>query len=312
MRKTTSRFAFFGLLKGSGWLMPAGILGLLVFAGVFAPWIAPQNPYSLSALRLEESSRPPIWMAQGAAVGAEDGGVSEGAGQTVHYLLGTDNQGRDILSAVLYGLRVSLLVGVTSTLIALVAGVVLGLAAGYWRGWTDGVIMRLADIQLAFPSVLIALFLMAVWRTGAGNQGNQGLVKIIVAIAIVHWVIYARTVRGSVLAEREKDYVSAIRALGAGAPRILFYHLLPNILTPILVISAVEFASVVMLEATLSFLGLGVPITRPSLGMLIKFGYDDVFSGAWWIWLFPGLALVLLVLSLNWLADILQERLLKE
>ena len=286
MHDTTSALA---RLRRFSWIFPAAILAVLIASALAAPLIAPQNPYNLSALRLEDSSRPPAWL-------------EVPKGEPTRYLLGTDSQGRDILSAVLYGLRVSLLVGVVSTVLAAVAGIGLGLVAGYRRSWTDALIMRLADIQLSFPSVLIALFLMALL--------GQGLWKIVFAIAIVHWVIYARTVRGATLAEREKDYVSAIRALGARTPRILLRHILPNLLTPILVISAVEFASVVMLEATLSFLGLGVPITRPSLGMLIKFGYDEVFSGAWWIWLFPGLALVGLVLSLNWLADVLRERLL--
>lgn len=262
------------------WMAPAGLLGFLVLAAVLAPWISPQDPYELGALRLEDSALAP----------GEKG-----------YWLGTDVQGRDVLSAVLYGLRVSLVVGVTATLLAALVGVGLGLAAGYGRGWLESVVMRLADVQLAFPSILIALFLMAVW--------GQGLGKIIVAVAVAHWVIYARTVRGTVLAEREKDYVAAIRALGGGTGRILVRHLLPNLAAPVMVISAVEFASVVMLEATLSFLGLGVPITHPSLGMLIKFGYEEVFSGAWWIWLFPGLALVGLVLSLNWLADVMREKL---
>jgi len=271
------------------WTLPAAILLVLVVGALAAPWIAPQNPYALASLRLEDSTMAPAWTAAGRLTATP-----------WRYFLGTDAQGRDILSAVLYGLRVSLLVGVVATALAALFGVALGLAAGYWRGWTDSVIMRIADIQLAFPTVLIALFLMAIW--------GQGLWKIIFAVAIVHWVIYARTVRGAALAEREKDYIAAIRALGAGPIRIVLRHLLPNLMTPVLVISAVEFASVVMLEATLSFLGLGVPITRPSLGMLIKFGYDEVFSGAWWIWLFPGLALVALVLSLNWLADSLRDR----
>lgn len=271
------------------WILPAAVLTVIVLAALLAPWLASQDPYDLATLRLEDSTRPPAW-------------IEHVAPGPAHYWLGADSQGRDVFSAVLYGLRVSLLVGVAATVLAALAGVALGLVAGYKRGWTDALVMRLADVQLSFPSILIALFLMALL--------GQGLWKIIFAVAIVHWVIYARTVRGAALAEREKDYISAIRALGAGTPRILLRHLLPNLMTPILVISAVEFASVVMLEATLSFLGLGVPITRPSLGMLIKFGYDDVFSGAWWIWLFPGLALVALVLSLNWLADLLRERLL--
>jgi peptide/nickel transport system permease protein len=261
----------------------------LLAGALFAPWFAPQDPYALGTLRLEDSSLPPVWLATPAPTAAAS-----------TYLLGTDAQGRDVLSAVFYGLRVSLLVGFAGTGLALVAGVLLGLVAGYWRGWLDAVIMRFADVQLAFPSMLIALFMMALW--------GAGLWKIVVAIAVVRWVVYARLVRGSVLAEREKDYVLAIRSLGAGAPRILLRHILPNLLTPVLVVSTVEFASIVMLEATLSFLGLGVPVTRPSLGMLIKFGYDDFFSGYWWVWLFPGLTLVLLVLSLNWLFDTLHTR----
>ena len=274
------------------WVLPAGMLVVLAAAAILAPWISPQNVYALESLRLADSARPPVWLE---AIPAD-----QETGR--RYLLGADMQGRDILSASLFGLRVSLLVGAVSTLIAMVTGTALGLVAGYWRGWRDSAIMRLADVQLSFPSILIALFLMAVW--------GQGLLKIILAVAIVHWVIYARVVRGTVLAEREKDYITAIRTLGADAPRILLRHLLPNLITPVLVISAVEFGSVVILEATLSFLGLGVPITRPSLGMLIKFGYDEVFSGAWWIWLFPGLTLMILILSLNWLADILRVRLL--
>lgn len=272
------------------WLIPATILTFFTLAAVLAPWLAPQNPYDLKQVRLIDANRPPAWLAETPTEGAR-------------FLLGADAQGRDILSAVIFGLRVSMLVGVAGTGLSLLIGVALGLMAGYWRGWFDAVIMRIADVQLAFPSILIALFLMAV--LGRGNE----LLKIILAVAIAHWVIYARTIRGVVLSEREKDYVSAVRALGAATPRIMTRHLLPNLLTPIFVISTVEFASVVMLEATLSFLGLGVPITRPSLGMLIKFGYNDVFSGQWWTWLPPGLTLLLLVFCLNWLGDILRLRL---
>ncbi len=265
----------------------------MALGAIFAPLISPQNPYNLKSLKLENSSLPPVWVQ-----------TAEGGEGGARFLLGTDAQGRDIFSAVLYGLRLSLAVGFAGTLIAMAAGIALGLAAGYWRGWWDALIMRLADIQLSFPSILIALFLMAVW--------GPGVLKIIIAISVVSWVIYARTVRGVTLVEREKDYVAAIRALGGGSARIMLRHLLPNISTPVLVISAVQFASIVMLEATLSFLGLGVPITRPSRGMLIKFGYDEFFSGAWWIWLFPGLTLMILILALNWLADILREKLLPE
>lgn len=286
-----STAAFYRLLSYR-WILPASGLVALVVAAVTAPWLAAQNPYDLTQIRLEESYLAPSWTAEGRAERAR----ADLSGDA--YFLGTDAQGRDVLSAVLFGLRVSLLVGVTGTVISLAIGMLAGLAAGYFRGGWDSMLMRLADIQLAFPSVLIALFLMAVWGQGVG--------KIILAVAIVHWVVYARVARGLVLVEREKDYIAAIRSLGAASPRILLRHLAPNVITPLLVVAVVQFASVVILEATLSYLGLGVPITRPSLGMLIKFGYDEFFSGHWWVWFFPGLALVLLMLFLNWLADLLR------
>lgn len=265
---------------------------MLVTAALTAPWFAGQDPYDLKQVRLEESYLPPVWTEEG----RDERGRLELAVE--RFALGTDAQGRDVLSAVLYGLRVSLLVGVSGTGISLSLGMIAGLVAGYYRGRWDSLLMRLADIQLSFPSVLIALFLMAVW--------GQGIGKIILAVGIVHWVVYARIARGLVLVEREKDYVAAIRSMGAGTPRILIRHLAPNVMIPLLVVSVVQFASVVILEATLSYLGLGVPITRPSLGMLIKFGYDEFFSGHWWVWFFPGVALMLLMLCLNWLADLLR------
>lgn len=279
------------LLGRFRWVFPAAILIVLLLVAVLAPWISPQDPWNLRQVELINGNIPPPWTEKAKAA------HTEGPADR-RFILGTDEQGRDILSAVLYGLRISIFVGVTATLLSLVAGVFMGLLAGYYGGRFDAAIMRAADIQLSFPSVLIALFLMAIW--------GQGLTKIIVAVAVVHWVIYARVARGMVLTEREKDYISAIRAMGAGTPRILFHHLLPNITGPIFVVSAVEFASVVILEATLSYLGLGVPITRPSLGLLIKFGYDNFFSGTWWVWFFPGVTLVLLIFSVNWLADILR------
>lgn len=274
------------------WLIPAMGLILLVVSALTAPWIAAQDPYDLKQIRLEESYLAPAWTGEG----QEERNQSDLAPDA--YYLGTDAQGRDVLSAVLFGLRVSLFVGVAGTVLSLGIGLVAGLLAGYFRGRWDALLMRLADIQLSFPSVLIALFLMAVWGQGVG--------KIIFAVGIVHWVIYARIARGLVLVEREKDYIAAIRSLGAGSPRILLCHLTPNVIVPLLVVSVIQFASVVILEATLSYLGLGVPITRPSLGMLIKFGYDEFFSGHWWVWFFPGMALVLLMICLNWLADLLR------
>lgn len=279
-------------IGGHPWLWPVLILGAMIVVALAAPWFAPQNPYDLASLKLEDAYISPAWI-RGATTGSGD------ADRTgLVYWLGTDAQGRDVLSAVCFGLRVSLMVGFSGTGLAMVIGVALGLVAGYRGGRLDSTLMRVADVQLSFPSVLIALFLMAIWKPGIG--------KIILAVGLAHWVIYARVARGGVLAEREKDYISAIEVLGAQTPRILFRHLLPNLTGPLIVISAVQFASIVILEATLSYLGVGVPITRPSLGLLIKFGYDDFFSGHWWVWFFPGLALMVLVVSINWLADILR------
>lgn len=273
------------------WTIPAALLAAMVASALVAPWISPQNPYDLTSVRLENSYVPPVWMPR--TTGAETP-----AG--LLFALGADRNGRDVFSAVVYGLRVSLFVGFCGTLVAMTLGVGLGLVAGYRGGRLDAFVMRAADVQLSFPSILIALFMMAVWGPGIG--------KIVVAVGLVHWVVYARVIRGAALAEREKDYVAAIRSLGGRTPRILFRHLLPNLAGPIFVVSAVQFASIVMLEATLSYLGLGAPETRPSLGMLIKFGYEDFFSGFWWVWFFPGLALVLLILSINWLADLMRYR----
>ena len=214
-------------------------------------------------------------------------------------MLGSDGQGRCLYSAILYGLRISLYVGLASTLASVVFGTILGLAAGYLGGRTDAVIMRLADIQLSFPAILIALVIMALW--------GQGLFKIIIAISVVNWVFYARTARGSTLSEREKDYVDAARATGVSTFSIMLGEILPNIIAPIIVIGTVRIAHAIILEATLSFLGLGVPITEPSLGSLIYDGYQELFSGFWWISVFPGIGLMLIVLGINLLGDRLRD-----
>jgi peptide/nickel transport system permease protein len=266
-----------------------GVVGLalivtFVLSAVFASLISPQNPYDLTQLHIENSNRPPsfltIWLYEA-------------------FLLGSDGQGRCLLSAILFGMRISLLVGLTSTLLAAAFGTSIGLLAGYRGGRTDALIMRLADIQLSFPAILIALVIMTVW--------GQGLLKIIFAITIVNWVFYARTARGSTLAEREKDYVDAARAVGASPLRIMLSEILPNILGPIIVIGSVRIANAILLEATLSFLGLGVPITEPSLGALVSQGYQVLFSGFWWISVLPGLVLMLIVLGINLLGDRLRD-----
>jgi peptide/nickel transport system permease protein len=255
------------------------LLALIVLAALLAPWISPQNPYDLARLELLDSRLPPL--ARSAA-----GGI---------YWLGTDDQGRDMLSAILYGLRTSVAVGLASTALALAIGVSLGLAAAWFGGWLDALLMRLADLQLSFPSILIALVLLAVL--------GQGLDKIIVALVAVQWAYYARTARAAALVERRKEYIEAATSLALSSGRIVFRHLLPNCLPPLLVLAAVQVAAAITLEATLSFLGLGLPITEPSLGLLISNGFTYLLSGHYWISFFPGIALLAAVVGINLVAD---------
>jgi len=267
------RMAMFGLV----------LFVLIVLAALGAPWLSPQNPYDLSQLDVLDARLPP-----GSA--AADGG---------HYLLGSDEQGRDLLSAILYGLRISLGVGVVSTLIAVTLGLLVGLLAAYKGGRWDSVIMRVVDIQLSFPAILIALILLAVL--------GQGIGKIIAALVTVQWAYYARTVRGAALAEKNKDYIAAAQGLGLSAGRIVLRHLLPNCLPPLIVVASVQVAHAIALEATLSFLGLGLPITEPSLGLLIANGYQYLLSGKYWVSFFPGVALLLTIVSINLVADQLRD-----
>ena len=259
------------------------LLALVLLAALFAPWISPQNPYDLARLDLLDSRLPP--------------GARSAAG-AIHWL-GTDDQGRDMLSAILYGLRTSVAVGLTSTALALAIGVSLGLAAAWFGGWLDALLMRIADLQLSFPSILIALVLLAVL--------GQGLDKIVIALVAVQWAYYARTARAAALVERRKEYVDAAVALAFSNARIIFRHLLPNCLPPLLVLATVQIAAAITLEATLSFLGLGLPITQPSLGLLISNGFNYLLSGHYWISAFPGIALLLAVVSINLVADRLGE-----
>src|SRR5215469_16686634 len=261
------------------------LLAVVMVAALFAPLISPQNPYDLAQLDIMDARLPP-------------GSRSLGGGT---YWLGTDDQGRDMLSAIFYGLRISLTVGVTSTVIALALGLALGLAAAYLGGRTDTVIMRIADIQLSFPAILIALILLAVL--------GQGVLKIVAALVTVQWAYYARTVRGAALVEKRKEYIEAARGLALPRRRIVFRHLLPNCLPPLIVVATVQVAAAIALEATLSFLGLGLPITEPSLGLLIANGYQYLLSGKYWISFFPGVALLLAVGAINLVADRLREAL---
>jgi peptide/nickel transport system permease protein len=268
-------------------------------AAVLAPWIAPHNPFDLRTLNLLDSLSPPSWTEGGRA----------------QYFLGTDDQGRDVLSAIMYGARVSLLVGLASVALALVLGVTLGLVAGYAGGKVDAFIMRVADVQLSFPAILIALLIDGVFRAALPRDAhsNVALFVLVLAIGLSNWVQYARTVRGSTMVEKNKEYVQAARVIGIPAFAIMLRHLLPNVLGPVLVLATINIATAILTEATLSFLGVGVPPTQPSLGTLIRIGNDFLFSGEWWITIFPGVALVTIVLSINllgdWLRDALNPRL---
>lgn len=269
-------------------------------SATFAPWVAPNDPFDLAALDIMDSSLPPVW--------------NELDGDP-RFLLGTDDQGRGILSTIIYGARISLIVGFASVAFSLIMGVGLGLISGYVGGRIDAFIMRVADIQLSFPSILIALLIDGVARSIMPREIHADLAfyVLIFAIGISGWVQYARTVRGSTMVEREKEYVQAARVVGMGPALILWRHILPNVMGPVLVIATIHLAIAIITEATLSFLGVGVPPTTPSLGTLIRIGNDYLFSGEWWITIFPGIALVLLVLAINlvgdWLRDALNPKL---
>ncbi len=259
------------------------LLGLILLIAIFAPLISPQNPYDLAQLDIMDGRLPP-------------GSVSANG---TAFWLGTDDQGRDMLSAIFYGLRISLTVGIVSTVLALALGLALGLAAAYFGGKIETLIMRIADIQLSFPAILIALILLAVL--------GQGMLKIIAALVTVQWAYYARTVRSVALVEKRKEYVEAARCLALSPSRIVFHHMLPNCLPPLIVVATVQVAAAIALEATLSFLGLGLPITEPSLGLLIANGYQYLLSGKYWISFFPGIALLLTIVSINLVADQLRD-----
>lgn len=273
----------------------AVITAILVLGALLAPWIAPHDPFDLASLDLFDAFTPPVW---------EEGGDPR-------FLLGADDQGRDVLSAILYGMRVSLLVGFASVLFAAVVGITLGLLAGYLGGWVDSLVMRLADVQLSFPAILIALLIDGVARNALPRDlhAHLALYVVVLAIGLSYWVQYARTVRGSTLVERSKDYVQAARIIGVHPLRIVLRHILPNIVGPVLVIATINLAVAIITEATLSFLGLGVPPTQPSLGTLIRVGNDFLFSGEWWITVFPGVTLAVLVLAVNLLGDWLRDAL---
>ncbi|HLL12886.1 MAG TPA: ABC transporter permease [Rubrivivax sp.] len=277
----------------------AAVIALLcAFCSVFAPWVSPHNPFDLATLNLSDARLPPAWI---------EGGSSK-------FLLGTDDQGRDILSALFYGARLSLAVGLASVLLSVLLGVGLGLLSGFAGGKTDAFIMRICDVMLSFPSILVALLINGAARAAFPDAPESlALGVLILAIALTGWVQYARTVRGSTLVERNKEYVQAARVIGVTPFRIMSRHVLPNVMGPVLVLATIQVAAAIITEATLSFLGVGVPPTSPSLGTLIRIGNDFLFSGEWWITIFPGIMLVLIALSVNllgdWLRDALNPRL---
>jgi peptide/nickel transport system permease protein len=279
----------------------AAALATLVCVGsaVLAPWVAPHNPFDLASVSLLDAFSPPAW---------EEGGNAA-------YPLGTDDQGRDILSAIIHGARISLGVGIASVAFSMVLGVTLGLVSGYVGGRLDAFIMRIADVQLSFPAILIALLIDGLARVALPAQlhADTAVYVLILAIGVSGWVQYARTVRGSTLVEKNREYVQAARVIGRRPAAIMWEHVLPNVMGPVLVIATIHLATAIITEATLSFLGVGVPPTTPSLGTLIRVGNDYLFSGEWWIAVFPGIALVVLVLSVNllgdWLRDVLNPKL---
>ncbi len=279
-------------------IVAAVIAFICVFGALFAPWVAPHNPFDLATLELSNARLPPAW---------SEGGAT-------NFLLGTDDQGRDILSAIMYGARISLAVGLASVVLSVLIGVSFGLLAGFLGGWVDGVLMRLCDVMLSFPSILVALLIAGVGRAMFPNA-HEGLAfgVLILSITLTGWVQYARTVRGSTLVERNKEYVQAARVTGVAPLRIMRSHVLPNVMGPVLVLATIQVATAIITEATLSFLGVGAPPTSPSLGTLIRVGNDYLFSGEWWITIFPGAMLVLIALSVNllgdWLRDALNPRL---
>jgi len=266
---------------------------LFAFMALFAPWIAPFDPYDLKQLELLDSELPPIWV--------ED--------SDPRFLLGTDDQGRDLWSTILYGMRVSLLIGISAVLLQSTIGIVVGLVSGYIGGKVDSVLMRIADVQLSFSTLMVAIIILAIVKSSFGGEtySDWAIVILIFVIGLSEWPQIARTVRSSTLAEKEKEYVDAAHVMGFGPIRIMFKHILPNCLSPIFVIATVQIANAIITEAALSFLGLGMPVTQPSLGSLISIGKEYLLSGSWWITLIPGLFLILIVISINLMGDFLRD-----
>ncbi|PIE70845.1 MAG: ABC transporter permease [Deltaproteobacteria bacterium] len=294
-------FFLYSFLRDPVAIVSFGVLCILLFAGLMAPVLAPHDPYDAATIEILDSEKPPVWL--------------RGGDRT--YLLGTDAQGRDLLSTMLYGMRISIVIGLGAVLLQAVLGIGIGLVAGYAGGKVDAFLMRVADVQLSFSTLMVAIMVSAVFQTafGVGRYEELAVPLLIVIIGLAEWPQYARTVRASVLGEKGKEYVEAARVIGLNPKWIMVRHILPNTLTPVFVISTIQVANAVMSEAALSFLGLGMPVTKPSMGSLINSGFEYIFSGSWWITFFPGTLLILLVLVINllgdWLRDVLNPKLYK-
>lgn len=299
--KFRGSYALYSFLRDPVAMASFVTLAILTLAAFGAPVIAPHDPYDTTTIDIMDAELPPVWL--------------DNADQK--FLLGTDAQGRDMLSTMLYGMRISLVIGVGAVALQAAIGIVLGLIAGYRGGKVDNFLMRMADVQLSFSTLMVAIFLSAIFQAVFGVAAFEQLAVpfLVLVIGIAEWPQYARTVRASVLAEKKKEYVEAARVMGLPSSRIMWRHILPNTMSPILVLSTVQVAHAIMSEAALSFLGLGMPITKPSLGSLINAGFDYIFSGAWWITMFPGFLLVLLILVINllgdWVQDVLNPKLYK-
>ncbi|WP_299784233.1 ABC transporter permease [uncultured Marivita sp.] len=299
-RRAVESDLFYTFKRSPVAMVSAAVVLILVLAAVFAPLIAPTNPFDPSSLNLMNGFTPP--MAPNAFTGDT-------------FLLGTDDQGRDVFSTILYGMRISLFVGVAAVFLAMVLGITLGLISGYVGGWTETIIMRTADVQLTFPSILVAMLIFGIAKgvTPVEYRDQMAIWVLILAIGLSDWVQFARVVRGATLVEKNKEYVQAARLIGRTPGAIMLRHILPNVLSPVLVIATISLALAIIAEATLSFLGVGAPPTQPSLGTLIRIGQGFLFSGEWWILLFPAVTLLALALSVNllgdWLRDALNPRL---
>ena len=292
-RRFQGSYLFFSFRRDRIAILSFVVLCTFFLASFSASLLAPFDPYDPIQIDIMDSEIPPVWMEEGEQ----------------RFLLGTDAQGRDLLSTILYGSRISITIGIFAVLLQAFLGISIGLVSGYFGGRLDNFLMRLADIQLSFSTLMVAIIFLAVFQALFGTELYEKLaiVMLILIIGIAEWPHYARTVRANVLAEKKKEYVDAVRVIGLGSFRIMFKHILPNTLSPILVISTVQIANAIVSEAALSFLGLGMPVTKPSLGSLINSGFEFIFSGSWWITIIPGVVLVVLVLVMNLLGDFLRD-----